>query len=201
MRKRGTSPPLPAPPFLLHSVPLTRSPRGWQKSRSGRLVISHFPKQRHRQAAALPPDPPVPRHSLFLFLSLSLPLLVVRTISLLHCILSRCFVPLRVPSIPVAARCSSLSLLLSFSLSPQDSVPLSHHVLSTSGHPSCSPPSRSGYETPRPGAVSLPSRRAPSAVASRRSRLLPSRRETPSPSPRLCSPPLLVLSLSRVYLD
>lgn len=24
---------------------------GWQKSRSGQLVISHFPKQRHRQAA------------------------------------------------------------------------------------------------------------------------------------------------------
>lgn len=95
---------------------LARSPRGWQESRSGRLVISHFPKQRHRQAAALPPVrpaslPPVPRSpppplalSLSLFLSL--------------CILSRCFVPLRVPS-------TGRSRSALFSVSPRDSVPSS----------------------------------------------------------------------------
>lgn len=59
-------------------APLARSlflaRRGWQKSRSGRLVISHFPKQRHRQAVALflphASLPPVPRRCLSLSLSL-----------------------------------------------------------------------------------------------------------------------------------
>lgn len=180
---------------------LARSPRGWQESRSGRLVISHFPKQRHRQAAALPPVrpaslPPVPR-SPTLSLSFSL------------YILSRCFVPLCVPSTgrsrsPLFSVSLRGSVLSSYLSRTTVSIPA---TLPSLPHPAPARRLRDSDSETRSG-ISLPSRRAPSAVASRRSRLLPSWRETPPPSPpppppppRSCSPPLPVLSLSRVYLD
>lgn len=168
-------------------APLARSlflaRRGWQKSRSGRLVISHFPKQRHRQAVALflphASLPPVPRRCL----SLSLSLHGTHPLSSSFPLYSRSLSISSRSVYPSTGRSHySLSLSLSYFVSPRGSVPsscLSRTQSLHTGHPSSPRTSRPRFDyetpTPRPRAVSLPSR-VPSTVASRRSRLLPSQK-------------------------
>lgn len=110
-------------------------------------------------------------------------------------ILPRYFVSLHVPS--TGRSCSPLLRLATVPCLPRAFLAQSLYT----GHPSFppfTPPPRRlrDSDSKTRSGISLPSRRAPLAVASRRSRLLPSWGETPP-----CLPPLSVLSLSRVYLD
>lgn len=153
---------LPLLSLLLHSVPFARSPRGWQKSRSGQSLVTFRSRGTDRPRLFLPSVslPPVLCLLLSLILSLSL------------YILPHYFVSLHVPS--TGRSCSPLLRLAMVPCLPRAFLARSLYT----GHPSLSPftppPRRLRVSDSKTrSGISLPSRRAPLAVASRRSRLLP----------------------------